>query len=306
MTNLAIFSTFHFLEGGVSGLFWAILQSYTLIALRDGPEARNTYLAGYNLGWNSGVIAGYILGALLVFFTGTNESVFWANFVTSVVIAIIIFAAVKESSEDSKGIVVAKGLGVIEGKNPAQTREITDIFPPAFIFILLLVHSFADGALLVLGPLKIAALALSSPFVYVLSLAKYACQTVTSTLGAKIKEKDIPRAFQICPLVIAAAWAVIGITPEFVSTIIAATVSGAAQGVLYAVGLKTISNYAQKTGKTQYFSIFQITQGGGRGIGPFVMGYVGAWDFMAGTGIIVAFGTVMGCAAIAKQHLRRI
>ena len=301
-TNLVIFGTFHFLEGGVSGLFWAILQSYTLVALKDGTEARNAYLAGYNLGWNSGIIAAYGLGTVLVLFTGTNTSVFWANFFVSVMMAAVIFAMPSDGLEKAGNAPETGDPENFQREDPVKACQITDVFSPAFIFVLLLVHSFADGALLVLGPLKIQELNLDSPYVYLLSLAKYACQTVTSTLGAKISEKNIHWAFQACPLIIAAAWAVIGVAPELIMTLIAAIVSGAAQGILYAVGLKTISNCAQKTNNTQYFSLFQITQGGGRGIGPFVMGYVGEANFLAGTGIIVAFGTFMGCAAIARQH----
>lgn len=307
-SNIAIFSVFNFLEGGVCGLFWCVMQSYTLVAHRIGEKERDNYLSGYNFSWNIGVIGGFVLGTVFVPLAGTNYISFWINFINAAIMGVLAFASVK----DERPIVLNKSDVVFQDtrivsipEEPAVARALK-LYAPYLVLLILLVHSFADGSITVMGPVKIKTLLLSSEAVYVIMLVKYSTQTIACSLGPRIPLTRLPRILQIMPLGIALAWIYFGFAGDIWGSLFALALSGVAQGFLYAAGLKYLAHKAQQGGvQNKMFAWFQITMGSGRGLGPFIMGMVAEVSFPLGIGTQVVFGILMTGIALAIPRFQR-
>ncbi len=305
-SNIAIFSIFHFLEGGACGLFWCVVQSYALVAHRISEKDRDHFLSGYNFSWNIGVIGGYLLGTVFVPLVGTNYISFWINFINAAIMGVLAFTSVKDErnavavphEEQIPQVISPK----IELNN--STNKALQLYAPYLVLLILLVHSFADGSLTVLGPLKIKAILLDSGAVYTLFLVKYTTQTVACSLGPRIPIARLPLIFQVMPLGIAFSWIYFGLAGDFWAGLLSLSFSGIAQGFLYAAGLKYLAQIAQRGGsQNKMFAWFQITMGGGRGLGPFVMGIVAEISFPFGIGTLACFGILMtGIAVVTSKQ----
>ncbi len=305
--NIAVFSILHFLEGGVCGLFWCVMQSYALVAHSIGEKERDNYLSGYNFSWNIGVIGGFLLGTIFVPLAGTNYISFWINFMNAAISGVLAFTSVKDEQHimPSKPEVLSKEIMTVAINEEGAVTRALKIYAPYLVLLILLVHSFADGSITVMGPLKIKYLLLSSEAVYILMLVKYTTQTVACSFGPRISLTRLPLVLQIMPLGIALSWIYFGFAGDFLSCVISLALSGVAQGFLYAAGLKYLAQKAQKVGQNKMFAWFQITMGSGRGLGPFVMGMVAEISFPFSIGTLVIFGIIMTCIALVKSKLKR-
>ncbi len=297
--NLVVFGACHLVEGGITGLFWPIQQSYTIIAQEEGIKQRNRYIAGYNLGWNSGVIFGFLLGFFLVDFWGTNVICFWVNLITAGAMVLIVFTVVFDHKKDllpklppDSGDRDREDFPTLE-KVTQKPRPASYLFPVGLILPILLVHSFADGSLQILVPLKIKAFGLASAEVYLLSFFKYLIQTFSSVIGPRFRESHIHHFLLVCPILIAGAWILFGISSTFPLAILAVALSGLVQGFLYANGMKAITQKTTEINSSKLFAYFQFTMGFGRMSGPFVMGILAGLAFAAGLSVLVVFGITM-------------
>ena len=305
--NIAIFGIFHFLEGGACGLFWCVVQSYAFVAHRVGEKARDGFLSGYNFSWNVGVIGGYLLGTVFVPMAGTNYIAFWINFINAFISGVLVFASVKDvrvieslTPEESLPKLIASPL-----ENESPDTSALRMYAPYLVLFFLLVHSFADGSLTVLGPLKIRTFALDSTSVYILFLVKYTTQTIASALGPRVRISRLPLLLQIMPLGIALSWVYFGFAGDFWSGAISLALSGMTQGFLYAAGLKYLAQKAQHTSQNKMFAHFQITMGSGRALGPFIMGLVAEVSFPFGIGTLAGLGIIISGVAIIKRKMPR-
>lgn len=178
------------------------------------------------------------------------------------------------------------------------------MLPILLVFALLLVHSFADGSLKILGPLKVDQLALSSASTYLLMFAKASAQTVTSIWGARASPRWTGRLLAWCPVGIGIAWVGFGLAGTLPVAMLAIAGSGIFQGLIYAAGMKQITIHATAATSSRYFGHYQVTMGFGRMAGPFLMGFVSALGFLWGVGTLVAFAGAMALAAAILAHYR--
>ena len=86
-----IFFIARLIEGFVMGFFWANLQS----TISDSPmDKQSKYAAHYNLSWNLGVLNGFLLGAIVLFFIDDVKIIFFLApliLILTSVIALIFF-----------------------------------------------------------------------------------------------------------------------------------------------------------------------------------------------------------------------
>ncbi|MHA1734665.1 MAG: MFS transporter [Promethearchaeota archaeon] len=366
LANLVAFSAFHLVDGGLSGLFWPVQQSYAVVAEAQDPPRGNSYIAGYNLGWNSGLIAGYFLGAVLVDALGTNYACFYANLVAVALSFALSMAAVpgfrhdppaagvggtggdtREGTRDgdpegARGGALDGAQGWVRGGIRAGTRAEpkkgareggdasapSAIFPVYLVLAAMLVHSFADGALAIVGPLKVSRLGGSSAEVFLLATCKAVAQTTTSTLGAHLPDRSNSAFLVACPGLIAAAWWGFGAAATLPGVLLSVALSGTFQGLLYANGMKALTKIAgeEAGGKSKvagtggagmyrgngggedaggkrsnrHFAYFQFTMGFGRMSGPVVMGVLAGVSPNAGVYVVCAFGVAMAGAGLLR------
>lgn len=140
------------------------------------------------------------------------------------------------------------------------------------VFLSLLTHSFTTGGLTIFLPAKIKAFSLPSFVTYIFFFEQSLAQTASITAGGKIKERFITPSILAGPAIIALGWLLVGIGTDGLAISAGILVQSIMQGILYAAGMRYLTNIAQATGDAGLFSRFQFVMGFGRTAGPFIFG----------------------------------
>jgi len=136
----------------------------------------------------------------------------------------------------------------------------------------LFTHSFTTGGLSIYLPAKILAFSLPSFVSYMFFFEQSIAQTASMTVGGRIKERQVIPAIFAGPAIIGLCWLLLGFSIEGIVMSVAIIVQSFMQGILYASGMRFLTNVAQARGKPGLFARFQFVMGFGRMSGPFIFG----------------------------------
>ncbi|MHA1699168.1 MAG: MFS transporter [Promethearchaeota archaeon] len=285
LVSLIVFCVFRFFEGGVTGIFWSTVQSYSRYMAEISQDYRNRYISRYNAGFNVGIIVGTIIGWSATYMFRTNLLGFYINIILVLVQLFLILFVLRELPPSNgecnrSGHVKADNDLTSQGedldKRTLSTLELKTIKSLSIfmVFLALLTHSFSDGAMKVFIPEKLFIISSTSYMSYLIFFEKSISQTITITVGAHIPENWIVRLLIFLPVVIGAGWLIVGFHSSVVVMSFGFIMLGGVQGVLYSAGMRFLTNVSHQQRDSRIFTFYQVTMGGGRMIGPFILGFL--------------------------------
>ena len=272
---LVLFVGIRTIDGGATGIFWSAVQSYAKKLADIDQASRNAFTSKYNFSWNAGVIAGTVAGWILTSQTSTNVIGIYASVIITGIQVVSIFAMrltikVPTSKKGENHVV-----------NPPVQRALTSdeqatmaSIPMILLFFSLLTHSFTTGGLSIYLPAKILAFSLPSFVSYIFFFEQSIAQTASMTLGGRVCERQVIPAIVVGPAIIGLGWLLLGSSTEGIVMSVGILVQSFMQGILYASGMRFLTNVAQAQGKAGLFSRFQFVMGFGRMSGPFIFGFL--------------------------------
>nr|MDO8085050.1 MFS transporter [Candidatus Sigynarchaeum springense] len=270
---LVLFVAVRTFDGGATGIFWSAVQSYAKKLADIDQASRNAFTSKYNFSWNAGVIVGTVAGWILAAGTSTNVFGFYLSVLIAAVQVVSIFAMRFTGKMSTNGQVKS------HAENPLAQRALTSderatmtSLPMILLFLSLFTHSFTTGGLSIYLPAKILAFSLPSFVSYMFFFEQSIAQTASMTVGGRIKERQVIPAIFAGPAIIGLCWLLLGFSIEGIVMSVAIIVQSFMQGILYASGMRFLTNVAQARGKPGLFARFQFVMGFGRMSGPFIFG----------------------------------
>ena len=297
--HLIIFGGVFFLDGAISGIFWPTIQQISVHAERNGSSnLKNKYMSGYNFSWNFGYILGMIMGALIVYVFTSNYYVFYFNLFGMIMGALIAFFFVKNVSEmfdsysdkpisspDTPPETIDMKNNKIENEAGSRLSNL-----PLYSFlIILLIHSLTDGLITIFLTLKIELLNYGLYWVFIITLIKLFFQMSGTIIFSFTKKSLIIKILLISISVIGFSWTFILFGNNLWSIALLLSISGFAQGAIYALIMKLISYKADKQESARPFSYFQAIMSGGRMMGSIMFGLTAAISLSLGIYILIAY-----------------
>lgn len=298
---LVLFVAVRTIDGGATGIFWSAVQSYAKKLADVDQASRNAFTSKYNFSWNAGTIIGTVAGWILTEQSSTNVLGFYLSVIISGIQVVAIFSMRLTSGEPngSKPGDHAENL-TSQRVLTSDERATMASIPMILLFLSLLTHSFTTGGLSIYLPAKILAFALPSFVSYIFFFEQSLAQTASMTVGGKVRERQVVPAIIMGPAIIGLGWLLLGASIEGIVMSAGILVQSFMQGLLYASGMRFLTNVAQARGKPGLFARFQFVMGFGRMSGPFIFGFL----IELGLGIAVVFTVifdlaVFSCLAIA-------
>lgn len=282
---LGFFACSRFLSGGLNGVFWPSIQKCSTLAACDGENEKQAFLVRYNFSWNIGFIIGMIAGTFIVMFTESNYYSFYFYIGQTVVTLIINLRWVSSSLTSTKSETLASES---EKNNTSHILQnipaILYTFPLIILIFLLGSHSLTDGGIVIIVPLKIKSLGLTSMWVFLLGLVKLLAQTGSTMKASHLMPNRILKAFFLTLPVLGIVWICFILSPDILPLFFLLILSGLMQGATYALGMILMSYKAQHQKSARPFTYFQATMGFGRfggqiliGFGESLLPFFGVW-----------------------------
>jgi MFS family permease len=291
---LVFFVVIRTIDGGATGIFWSAVQSYAKKLADIDQASRNAFTSKYNFSWNAGVIVGTVAGWILTEETSTNVIGFYLSVLISGIQVVCIFAMrltgkMPKSTEEASHTIKQPEVRGLTNEERATMASI----PMILLFFSLLTHSFTTGGLSIFLPAKIFAFSLPSFVSYVFFFEQSIAQTASMTVGGKVRERQVIPAILVGPAIIGLGWLLIGYSVEGIVMSVGIVVQSFMQGILYAAGMRFVTNVAQAQGKASLFARFQFVMGFGRMSGPFIFGFLIEIGLDVAVGVTVIFDLVV-------------
>lgn len=279
--NPMIFLIARMAEGLMMGFYWPSLQSsISDNALHD----HSMMMSRYNIFWNSGLLAGYVIGASFLFMVDVIEIIFYispifiyANFF----IALIFF-------KESQKITLESTQGIQENGNEKH-KERTDIsltkfyIPVLVPIIFATVFSIVKASVNFLYPIESEMLGFPSFTVYLQVFFTICAQLIGTSIATFFSIKNLKRVPIICIIIMGFTVLVYGLTSDFYVFIILFFLMGFFCGLLYGFALKLSMALNMKGNTSRYSGILESVIGTCFLIFPITCG------FLAGFGMGLAF-----------------
>jgi MFS family permease len=315
--RLWLFALWRFGDGTANGLFWPTVQKYSVFADKYGIREKQRFLGGYNLSWNSGSLFSMILGTALVFLTGDNYQVFYLNFGGAVCGVIVAFFWLQALPEENIPLLDEKTkndsnrtISNSEQELAANILRRSDpkllLFPMKLNYMLLLIHSFTDGAISIILPMKVSLLGFGSYWVFLLGLIKSFIQTIISTTMSQIRPSLIFYTYFAVLITMPFLWISFIFVNQIGWVCVILFISGFCQGTIYALGVFITSIQAHSANSAMPYSLFQATMSGGRMAGPWLIGLGTLFSFYGGLWLIIGYDFLISATSIgyfAKKGL---
>ena len=311
--SLISFSIFRFLDGGLNGIFWPTIQKYSVVSHNESKESHQSFLKFYNLSWNLGFLISMLGGNIIVYFTGSNYSNFFVNLginIIGLVIAIVWLQEIPQSPE-KLDIPTSESIDNIQESDLESIDQYSQSLQPQNqpplklhqIFLVLLVHAFIDGGILIALPLKITEINKASYWVFGLSLTKATVQTFATTYFSNLRKRILFRSFLGAILGMILGWVLFIPATDLLFLFILLAISGFFQGLIYAIAMQYTSMIAQRQQSARAFSYYQGTMGSGRMIGQLIIGGFSSIRTYLGIGIIIIYDVFVFFATYIKHKL---
>ena len=163
-----IFIISRLIEGFVTGLYWSNLQASISENVKNDPDK---YIARFNFGWNSGVLSGFLLGALILFNTNDLRIIFYFApllIFLSLIIAIIFFREINPNIW--KKIESSEYDNIFNSNLKEESYNISKFYIPIILPVLLIIaFAFQQASVFLLYSIKSEILGFETYTVYLLA-----------------------------------------------------------------------------------------------------------------------------------------
>jgi len=291
-------------EGFVTGLFWTNLQSsISDNALLDHKKK----LSRYNFGWNTGVLLGFLTGALVLFFM--NDDIKMIFYVAPIFIFISLLISIFFFKESKKvSIESANHLNREVALNSTNKNwEIEKLYIPVILPILFVVaFSFAKGTINLLYPIKSEILGFAPYTVFLLSFLALIAQLITTTGSSYLSMNSLKKFSIISILVLIIIFIIFGVNSEFIIFAILYLILGFFGGILISFGLKLSVMLNIKKHTSRYSSTIESSIGITYLIAPIFVAFIADFQLTLAffvVALVFIFFLVIGLIFLKKLEI---
>lgn len=269
-------------EGFIVGLFWTNLQA----SISDNIYHRHRRLtAFYNLSWNTGLILGLVMGAILTYLVDDLTIIFYSApffLLFNLLIAIFAFKEPRKNSYDS---IASPNLQKNEDQNyndkfeATKHAEIESIqFPLVYPFILIILYSLVRATVKFLFPIKSEILGFETYSVYGASIFYALAQSIAMIGASSISLKHLKVLHIIILIPILIFTPIFGANTNYFIFIILFLIIGACTGMLYGISLRFVLILNMKHKQSLYSAILESIIGIFFLVAPILAGYLSYID----------------------------
>jgi len=278
-----IFFIARLMEGFVMGFFWANLQT----TISDSPmDKQSKYAANYNLSWNLGVLNGFLLGAIVLFFIDDVEIIFFIApliLILASVIALIFFQEPpninsQTSSYDKYDLRIEELDS--QDKNEFSKYSISITVP----LLLGACYCISRSSIGLLYPIKSEILGLETYTIYVFFFFMFLGQTIFTVISSHLTMKSLKRMSFISlvgVILIITSFGMI-ITFNIFLYLILFLLIGCCNGLLIGITVKLFIALNVKYQTSKYSSIHASLMGISLLFPPILIGFIAAIDLTLG------------------------
>ena len=278
-----IFFIARLMEGFVMGFFWANLQT----TISDSPmDKQSKYAANYNLSWNFGVLNGFLLGAIVLFFIDDVEIIFFIApliLILASVIALIFFQEPpninsQTSSYDKYDLRIEELDS--QDKNEFSKYSISITVP----LLLGACYCISRSSIGLLYPIKSEILGLETYTIYVFFFFMFLGQTIFTVISSHLTMKSLKRmsfTSLVGVILIITSFGMI-ITFNIFLYIILFLLIGCCNGLLIGITVKLFIALNVKYQTSKYSSIHASLMGISLLFPPILIGFIAEMDLTLG------------------------
>ncbi|MHA1292649.1 MAG: MFS transporter [Promethearchaeota archaeon] len=289
------------MEGFFMGFYWTNLQS----SISDNSlHDHSKMMSRYNISWNSGLLTGYLIGAIFLFVIDAVVLIFYF---APLFLAVNVFIAIFFFQESNK-INLKDGLELkIRDNNEFRNQDeikLTNYYIPLIIPILFVaVFGLAKASVGFLYPIKSETLGFETYTAYLLTFFCIVTQLIGTGTATFFSIKNLKRVPIICLFSLIFILIFYGITSDFFVFIILFLFLGYFTGLLYGFSLKLVLILNMKNHTSKYSGLLESVIGTMFLITPIALGFVARMGFDTAFYIIsiVLLGIFIYCLINIKK-----
>ena len=287
----SIFFIARLIEGLVMGLYWANLQATISENANHNP---NKYIAKFNFAWNSGVLSGFLLGALILFRIDDLTIIFYIAPILVFIGLIITILFFREAHPNNlKTIELDESDLAANLNSKTKNREILGIYVPLLLPILFVVaFSFQKSSLNLLYSIKSELLGFDTYTVYLLAFFSLTTQLFSTSLSSYLSIKALKRISIVCLIVLIIINFLFAINSNFLIFVALFFIMGFFAGIIYSFGLKLSILLNAKHQTSRYSSICESSMGLTFLVIPIMSAYIATINIDYGF-FAISFGFVL-------------
>jgi sugar phosphate permease len=281
--NPALFLISRSVEGIFMGLYWPNLQS----AISDNIFHKHSSLtAKYNISWNSGMLSGFLFGALLLFSFGFLELIFYAAPILIFINLLVAVSAFQEPkklnihSKEFKEYIKEQDINLIKAveikKENDDFRKLS--YPRLYPVLIIVAYCLTRASVNFLYPIKSELLGFEEYTVYIATFFLALSQVISMFLASIMKLRYFGLVPPVMIGILVFVIPILALNQEFFIFIIMFLVVGSCTGVLYGVTLRMILMLNIKNNISKFSGILESLIGAGFLITPIFSGFIAAID----------------------------
>lgn len=259
-------------EGLITGLFWPNLQA----SISDNAfQDHNRKLSRFNFGWNSGVLIGFLTGALILFVIDDLKIIFLTApllVFSATLISILLF---QESKKYNTNIVDQER---IKGNLHSNINNSKYRIPKILPVLLVASYAFAKGSINILYPIKSEIIGFEVYTVYLLAAFALITQLISTTFASYLSINSLKKAAVSCLFSLIIIFIFYGITTNFLIFAVLYLLMGFFAGILISFGIKLSLMQNVKYQASKYSNILESSIGLTFLITPILAAYLASND----------------------------
>ena len=260
-------------EGLVTGLFWPNLQA----SISDNAfQDHRRKLSRFNFGWNSGVLLGFLTGALILFVIDDLKIIFFTAPIlvfSATLISILFF---QESKKYNAKTVNPERMTEYANSNFHKSKDYR--IPKILPILLVTSFAFAKGSVNILYPIKSEIIGFELYTVYLLAAFALLTQLISTTFASYLSIKSLKKVVMVCLFSLIIIFIFFGITTDFLIFAILYLLMGFFAGILISFGIKLSLMQNVKYQTSKYSNILESSIGLAFLITPIFAAYLASND----------------------------
>lgn len=301
------------LDGIITGFYWPNIQMEVSNWQRVGPPSfADKYFQKYGLSWNTGILAGDIVGFFIVFSGRGNE--FIALIFSVVLMASMIPCTVAMERPNCISFIGDKGVVFLTKTKPSieNLSETTNrpkeenariaspfllAFPALFYLLGTLIYSYIKNLYYLIIPLAYNAATIPSAMVYLFTFFYQGVQMFVIMAWSRKSAKSGYYTWFASMLMNVGFLGFLWAMPSATLLTIAFIVNGALSGWLYNFTSKIMLEYGAAKNSLKYATFYEFYNGIGYAVSPLLAGFIAdtslAANYPVNLAIIIAFFIVL-------------
>ncbi|MBD3196845.1 MAG: MFS transporter [Candidatus Lokiarchaeota archaeon] len=268
------------IEGFFMGLYWPNLQS----SISDNIFHEHSKLtAKYNISWNSGILCGFLLGAVILFVFRALLLIFYVApllIFINLIVAATAFQEPKKINKHSKefqrylkekeSLTLAQAVKIKQERDDFMKISFSVVYP----ILLIISYCITRATINFLYPIKSELLNFEAYSVYIASFF-FALSQIISMIIASLMKLKFFKIIPILSLIITVIMVpILGLNTNYWIFLILFFIIGFCTGILYGVSLRLLLMLNIKKNTSRYSAFLESLIGFGFLIAPIIAGFI--------------------------------